>query len=65
MHFVVQTARLWDVSTGETKMEFRGHDHVIECAIFVPVNAYPYIRELINDTVCFAGMMYSYVGALY
>ena len=34
-------------------MEFRGHDHVVECAIFVPVNAYPYVRELINDTVCF------------
>jgi hypothetical protein len=32
-------------------MEFRGHDHVVECAIFVPVNAYPYVRELINDTV--------------
>ncbi|CAO3694905.1 unnamed protein product [Umbelopsis ramanniana] len=45
-----QTSRLWDASTGETKMEFRGHDHVVECAIFVPVNAYPYVRELINDT---------------
>ncbi|KAI8391603.1 dynein regulator [Radiomyces spectabilis] len=44
-----QTARLWDTQTGEGKMEFRGHDHVVECAIFAPINAYPYIQELIGD----------------
>ncbi|CAI2167204.1 18033_t:CDS:2 [Funneliformis geosporum] len=43
-----QTARLWEVSSGECKMDFRGHDHVVECAIFIPVIAYPYIRELIG-----------------
>lgn len=32
-------------------MEFRGHEHVLECAIFAPVNAYPYIQELIGDEV--------------
>ena len=29
-------------------MDFRGHDHVVECAIFVPVIAYPFVRELIG-----------------
>ncbi|SAL99106.1 hypothetical protein [Absidia glauca] len=43
-----QTARLWDIQTTETKMDFRGHEHVVEWAIFVPVNAYPYIEELID-----------------
>jgi len=28
------------------KMEFRGHDHIIEIAVFAPVVAYPAIREL-------------------
>jgi platelet-activating factor acetylhydrolase IB subunit alpha len=32
-------------------MEFRGHEHVLECAIFAPVNSYPYIQELIGDEV--------------
>lgn len=27
-------------------MEFRGHDHIIEIAVFAPVVAYPAIREL-------------------
>jgi len=27
-------------------MEFRGHDHIIEIAVFVPEVAYPAIREL-------------------
>ncbi|KAG2192369.1 putative platelet-activating factor acetylhydrolase ib alpha subunit [Mucor mucedo] len=44
-----QTARLWDIQTGESKMEFRGHEHVLECAIFAPINSYPYIQELIGD----------------
>ena len=29
-------------------MEFRGHDHVVECAIFAPIVAYPFIREMIG-----------------
>ncbi|ODO05217.1 nuclear distribution protein PAC1 [Cryptococcus wingfieldii CBS 7118] len=41
-----QTSRIWDFSTGETKMELRGHEHVVECAVFAPVNSYPAIREL-------------------
>ena len=42
----VQTARLWDPLTGEMKMEFRGHDHIIEIAVFAPAAAYSAIREL-------------------
>ncbi|WWC70793.1 nuclear distribution protein PAC1 [Kwoniella pini CBS 10737] len=41
-----QTSRIWDFSTGETKVELRGHEHVLECAIFAPINCYPAIREL-------------------
>ncbi|WVQ82994.1 nuclear distribution protein PAC1 [Cryptococcus sp. DSM 104549] len=41
-----QTSRVWDFATGETKMELRGHDHVVECAVFAPVAAYTAIREL-------------------
>ncbi|KAK4684340.1 platelet-activating factor acetylhydrolase IB subunit alpha, partial [Tremellales sp. Uapishka_1] len=41
-----QTSRIWDFTNGETKIELRGHDHVVECAVFAPVNAYTSIREL-------------------
>lgn len=41
-----QTARVWDFGTGETKAELRGHEHVVECAVFAPVAAYAAIREL-------------------
>ncbi|KAG8908519.1 protein with putative role during mitosis [Tulasnella sp. 403] len=40
------TARVWDAQTGEVKMDFLGHDNVVEMAVFAPVAAYPYIREL-------------------
>ncbi|KAF9924822.1 protein with putative role during mitosis [Linnemannia zychae] len=43
-----QTSRVWDVATGECKSEFRGHDNDVECAIFAPLTAYPYIKELIG-----------------
>lgn len=46
-----QTARVWDFSTGETKSELRGHEHVVECAAFAPVNSYASIRELTGITV--------------
>ncbi|CAG8475798.1 10518_t:CDS:2 [Racocetra fulgida] len=46
-----QTSRLWDVTTGECKMEFRGHDHVVECSIFAPAAAIPHIREMIGLVV--------------
>ncbi|GAA5979166.1 hypothetical protein JCM11641_008447 [Rhodosporidiobolus odoratus] len=43
---VDQTSRVWDTSKGETKVELRGHEHVIEVAVFAPIAAYPAIREL-------------------
>lgn len=46
-----QTARIWDVQKGETKMDFRGHDHVVECAIFLPVVSYPFIWEWFEANV--------------
>lgn len=45
-----QTAKIWDIQSGECKMDFRGHEHVVEYAIFAPVNAYPFIQEFIGDT---------------
>lgn len=41
-----QTAHIWDALTGESKMELRGHEHVVEVITFAPVAAYPAIREL-------------------
>ncbi|KAF9808857.1 hypothetical protein IEO21_07722 [Rhodonia placenta] len=41
-----QTARISDPLTGETKMEFRGHEHTIEVVAFAPIVAYTAIREL-------------------
>lgn len=41
-----QTARVWDVGTGETKVELRGHEHVVETAVFAPVASYPALFEL-------------------
>ncbi|PSR83028.1 hypothetical protein PHLCEN_2v5832 [Hermanssonia centrifuga] len=40
------TARLIDPLTGETKMEFRGHDNAVEVVSFAPISAYGAIREL-------------------
>lgn len=48
-----QTARLWDVQKGETKMDFRGHDHVVECVIFLPVVSYPFVLEWLEANVSF------------
>ena len=42
----MQTARIIDPQSGETKMELRGHEHVVEVAVFAPPVAYPAIREL-------------------
>lgn len=45
-----QTARIWDYATGETKVELRGHDHVVEQIAFAPVSAYPALREISGIT---------------
>ena len=41
-----QTARIWNPENGDSKVEMRGHDHVIECCAFAPISAYAAIREL-------------------
>lgn len=43
-----QSVRLWDVQTGETRQELRGHEHVVECVAFAPVSAYSAIRTLVG-----------------
>ncbi|ORY99905.1 putative platelet-activating factor acetylhydrolase isoform 1B alpha subunit [Syncephalastrum racemosum] len=45
-----QTARVWDLAKGDTRTELRDHEHVVECAIFLPLNTYGYVAELIGDT---------------
>lgn len=42
----IQTARVIDPLSGETKMEFRGHDNAVEVVVFAPATAYGAIREL-------------------
>jgi hypothetical protein len=32
-------------------MEFRGHEHVVECAIFIPTISYPFIWEWLEANV--------------
>ena len=55
-----QTVRVWNLDMvlqpgasgmsggggGDGVVELRGHDHVVECAMFIPVEFYPAIREL-------------------
>ncbi|OLL25275.1 Nuclear distribution protein PAC1, partial [Neolecta irregularis DAH-3] len=41
-----QTARIWELQTGECKVELRGHEHVVECAAFANIAAYPYLAEI-------------------
>ena len=45
-----QTLRLWDFRTGESKMEFRGHEHVVECLTFAPASAIETIKELLASS---------------
>ena len=42
-----------EIATGTTKAEFRGHDNVVENAIFVPPNAVSAISELVRMKVRF------------
>lgn len=46
-----QTSRIWDGQSGETKSEFRGHENVVEVAVFAPVASYAAIRELAGIAV--------------
>jgi platelet-activating factor acetylhydrolase IB subunit alpha len=46
-----QTGRIWDLTSGECKMELRGHEHVVECIAFAPTTAYPFIYEMLGIEV--------------
>ncbi|KAG4305038.1 hypothetical protein PORY_001713 [Pneumocystis oryctolagi] len=39
-------AKIFDIYNGECKLEFQGHEHVIECAIFAPDSACKFLTEL-------------------
>ena len=46
-----QTARLVELDSGTTKPELRGHDNVVESAVFIPISCIPAIRELLGQKV--------------
>jgi hypothetical protein len=46
-----QTAHLVELDSGITKSELRGHDNVVESAVFIPVSCIPAIRELLGQKV--------------
>lgn len=48
---IVQTAHLVELDSGTTKSELRGHDNVVEAAVFIPVSCLPSIRELLGQKV--------------
>ncbi|QSL66845.1 hypothetical protein MERGE_001232 [Pneumocystis wakefieldiae] len=39
-------AKIFNTHNGECKLEFQGHEHVIECAIFAPNSAYKFLMQL-------------------
>lgn len=39
------------MASGETKSELRGHEHVVEAAVFAPLAAYPALVELSGGKV--------------
>ncbi|KII89078.1 hypothetical protein PLICRDRAFT_53558 [Plicaturopsis crispa FD-325 SS-3] len=41
-----QTARIWNPLSGESKIELRGHENVVEVIAFAPIASYAAIREL-------------------
>ncbi|KAH9974741.1 dynein regulator [Lactifluus volemus] len=43
------TAHLVELDSGITKSELRGHDNVVESAVFMPVSCIPAIRELLGQ----------------
>lgn len=58
---------MWDLTSGETKLELRGHDNVVECAVFAPHNAATAIRELtgIVSAVTIATPLHAYYSFAY
>ncbi|KAH9040545.1 dynein regulator [Lactarius hengduanensis] len=46
---IPNTAHVVELDSGTTKSELRGHDNVVEAAVFVPVSCIPAIRELLGQ----------------
>jgi hypothetical protein len=46
-----KTAHIVELDSGTTKSELRGHDNVVEAAVFAPVSCLPAIRELLGQKV--------------
>lgn len=42
-----QTARITDIESGTVKLELRGHENRVECAVFVSTVSTPAVRELV------------------
>ena len=51
LRYAWQTARVVEVGSGTTKAELRGHDNVVEAAIFVPRASVAALRELTGQKV--------------
>jgi WD40 repeat protein len=43
---ISQSAAVLKTATGEKEMDFRGHENVVEIAIFAPSRVYPALRQL-------------------
>jgi len=43
------TAHIVELDSGRTKSELRGHDNVVEAAVFIPVSCLPAVRELLGQ----------------
>jgi len=46
-----QTVRVWTVATGESKVELREHEHVVECIAWADDTARQYINEAAGNDV--------------
>lgn len=46
-----QLVKIHELSSGNLKIDFRGHEHVVECAVFAPPSSYNHIAKLCGVTV--------------
>ncbi|KAF9268557.1 nuclear distribution protein PAC1 [Marasmius fiardii PR-910] len=51
------TAKIVDMSSGEVKAEFRGHENVVEVAEICPSHAVANVRELVTLKVCSSSLL--------
>jgi hypothetical protein len=60
-----QTAHLVELDSGFTKSELRGHDNVVESALFIPVSCIPAIRELLGQKVLSFHQPFLFIGLIW